>query len=190
MKAILSVLVVICLVPIMIVCGPFLAAATAFEAWRVPRWRRWRLARQGRSIPWSDCAERFAQGRGTLIVQYLWSPGSDEPILEWWTNDDVIANFPGGLPTAAQHWQSHHDPASYHEHAREFTQTYLDLETGAALVTQGPKRAGWTYNGGKGRELKRTYPCGKVVTVFRTTQNWSVVQGDADEVFSDPVAGS
>jgi hypothetical protein len=175
------------IVLLVVISIPVLLPMLVFETWRVPRWQRWRLARQGRYVRWSDCVDRFAAGQGTLIVQYLWSPHTDGPLLEWWTDDDIIASFRDGMSVYPV-LSSGIDADDYFEQSRQFADQYLDLEAGSALVTKGPKRAGWTFRAGKGRQLHRQYPLGKIVTVYRTKHHWFAMRGDADVLFSSLAA--
>ena len=187
-----------------LVVAGFLAVCL-FLAWQIVVDLRGRLAvrrvrrqliTRGRFRAWSDVVETFSQGRGTLIVQYATAFGlyHGGPILEWWTDDDVVRASPVLLPYEGRDPPTGPDLQALVEYSCAVALKYTDLDSGAAALTSGPEPTDWIFDRQPfltikskpvkigGRRLCKMYPNGNVVTLFVFNGNWMLALGDSEQV--------
>jgi hypothetical protein len=168
---------------------------------RLEKQLRPRLAAVGRFMEWDEVEAKLRAGVGTLIVEHRSPKG---PIREWWTEDDLVTGTPVPLPASLKSPPQEGQLQPLQEFAKSCSARYVDIETGAAKLTEvavplgkrlDPRKYVVVDLGGglmtaiilvTGRRLTEKYPQGKVVTLLAWSEEPHLFVGDAESVFLAP----
>src|SRR5262245_26460028 len=94
-----------------------------------------RLAAAGRLVGWPEVEAGLRTGEGTLLIEHQSPKG---PIREWWAADDLIAGSPVSLPASLKSPLAEGQLESLRDYAASCAAQYLNVESGAAKLTEVP----------------------------------------------------